>query len=672
MRFGNLLIVRFSLFLTAGILTARFQDGLKPGILFFIILFFGLGISWYFSRRLIFQNIYFGIFTYSCFFAIGYFNFQLRLPANQPGHFSHQIENHSLLQLKIKDKLKPDRFNSKYLAEITAVNKNPSAGNVLVYITADSARSDFFHDMVLLVSANPEPLPASQNPHQFDYSEYLKTLGVYHQIRISGNEILQVSPGKKSLYGRAQRFREKIIEKLSRQDIAADERAVIQALVLGERKDLDQELYDAYAAAGVIHILAVSGLHVGILYLILNSILSLFYFQRRKKLIPFLIIVFILWAYAFLAGLSPSVTRAVMMFSLFAAATVFKRQTSSVNNLFLTLFLLLLINPNWLFQIGFQLSFLAVFFILWIQWDLYLFLKPRSFLVQKIWGLTSVTLCAQLGVLPLTLLYFNRFPALFLISNLAVVPFLSLLMFGGLLFSFLAFFDSLPVWLTTVYNFKILNLNRFVQWIAGQENFIITDIHFSVSKTIISYVLIFSGILCLKTFSLKRLQIFSVSLIVFFAVLIYEKKEQAVPHFIVFHKNKETLMGYKTAGHLLLFSGDTLSDPFKDFPVSRYRVGENINRLTLQTVPSYFRYRNQRILILDSAGLYVNHQDVDILILTNSPRVNLNRLLDSISPGLVLADGSNYASFVSKWEASCQSKKLPFQSTYKEGAFVLK
>src|SRR5690625_2366527 len=148
MRFGNLLIVRFSLFLIAGILTARFQDGSKPGILFFIILFFVLGISWYFSSRLIFQNIYFGIFTYSCFFAIGYFNFQLRLPANQPGHFSHQIENHSLLQLKIKDKLKPDRFNSKYLAEITAVNKNPSAGHAPGYVTADSARSAFFSSIV--------------------------------------------------------------------------------------------------------------------------------------------------------------------------------------------------------------------------------------------------------------------------------------------------------------------------------------------------------------------------------------------------------------------------------------------------------------------------------------------------------------------------------------------
>src|SRR5690606_7904768 len=172
---------------------------------------------------------------------------------------------------------------------------------------------------------------------------------------------------------------------------------IIQALVLGEKKDIDKNLYNEYAAAGAVHILAVSGLHVGILYFILAFLLNPLKRIKSGSYLHAIIIVLLLWGFAMLSGLSPSVTRAVTMFSFFAVAGIFGRQTNTLNTLFLSFLTLLIINPMWLFQVGFQLSYLAVFFIVWLQPIFYKVGYSKSRIIRKIWTIISVTIAAQIG-----------------------------------------------------------------------------------------------------------------------------------------------------------------------------------------------------------------------------------------------------------------------------------
>src|SRR5690606_35618766 len=293
--------------------------------------------------------------TYFCFFFIGYFSYQIRLPQFQPNHYSQIVSENKVvfIQLKILQSLKPDKFNLKYFAEINAVNDEKTKGKILLNISKDSLPKTFSSDKILLVYSSISEIQKPLNPHQFDYSKYMESLGVYGQLRISEKDILKTKIGKPTLLGVAQNFRTHIVEKLQKTKLKTDERAIIQALVLGEKKDNDKNLYDEYAAAGAVHILAVSGLHVGILYFILAFLLNPLKRIKSGSYLHAIIIVLLLWGFAMLSGLSPSVTRAVTMFSFFAVAGIFGRQTNTLNTLFLSFLTLLIINPMWLFQVGF-------------------------------------------------------------------------------------------------------------------------------------------------------------------------------------------------------------------------------------------------------------------------------------------------------------------------------
>lgn len=673
MKFINFAIVRFSIFLTIGILSAHFYPVttfLLPYLLAFLLVFV---LFWFWARKRIFQSVELGIVTYLCFFAIGYVSYQMRLPMFQSNHYTHITTSDipEMLQLKITETLKDDNFNHKYLAEIYEVNGNNSKGKVLVNVSKDSIESRFLVDDLILVYSTISEIPKPLNPHQFDYSKYMKSLGVYGQLHISRKEIIKHQIGAPTLRGFAQNRRARIIEKLQKTKLETDERAIIQALVLGEKKDIDKNLYEKYAAAGAVHILAVSGLHVSIIYFILSFLLKPLSRFKYGSLIQVISIVLSLWGFALLSGLSPSVTRAVTMFSFFALAEVLNRDTNAINTLFLSYFTLLVINPFLLFQVGFQLSYLAVFFIIWLLPIFQNIGYSKYKVVRKVWTLIAVTICAQIGVLPLSLFYFNQFPGLFLLTNIVILPFLSILMCGGILIVILASFDFLPNWLAESYNYLIEQLNWFINWIATQEHFLLGDIHFSKLKTISAYLTIIAFVLCLKKLTYPRLITSLVTIALLISVYIYDENRYSRSQLVVFQKNRQTLLAYQNGKDLSIFKSDSTENLSHDYPIKAFKTKQNITSFSEKTLPFIFKYNDKKILIIDSLGVYPKHENIHTIILSNSPKINLNRLIDSINPSQIIADGSNYHSYVDRWEETCKLKKLPFSHTAKQGAFLL-
>lgn len=673
MKFVNFAIVRFAFVLVLGILTAHFwriDILLLPYLPLFLALLLFL---WLRARKQLFQDGLFGVATYLCFFALGYSTYQMRLPQFQPKHFSHSVSQNepATLQLKIVQTLKPDKYNDKYLAEVTAINQRPASGKLLLIVSRDSLLTPLSPDELALVYSPIKKIPAPLNPHQFDYSKYMKSLGVYGQLRISAQAILKTHPGSKTLLGMAQNLRSKIVAKLEKTKLKTDERAIIQALVLGEKKEISPNLYKAYAAAGAVHILAVSGLHVGILYFLLTL---LFKPLRRLKIGTILeasIIVLILWGFALLSGLSPSVIRAVTMFSFFAMAKLLGRETNSINTLFLSFFALLLINPRWLFQVGFQLSYLAVFFILWLFPVFQKVGYSKYWAVRKTWDIISVTVCAQIGVLPLSLYYFHQFPGLFLLTNIIVLPFLTLLMCGGILIVLLASFEILPHWLAVGYNYCIEGLNGFIQWVAVQEDFLFQNIHFSTLKVLATYLLIITLVFLIQKMTYGRLGRSLLAISILIGVFIFDDFRTSNNQLIVLQKSKQTLIAYKNGSKLVVFNNEPSVKIFENPPLNAFKIAENIRQVSAEKLPKVFGYRNKRILVIDSLGLYPKNTHIHTLLLTQSPRANLDRLIDSLRPQVVVADGSNYYSYVARWEKTCAIKKLPFHHTAKQGAFPI-
>lgn len=674
MKFINFSVIKFAFFLTVGIIIAHFY----PNILYFylaISVYISLLIIWFISKDHLFQTTFFGIVTYTCFFFLGAVTYQINLPEFQK-HGYYQTDSiglkENILQLKVKEVLKSDTYNSKYIAEVIAINNNYFNGKILLNIKKDSFEKILNIDDLLLISSKIKKIYAPLNPHQFDYSMYMKSLGIYNQIYISYQGILNQSKGILTLRGQASKIRNHLIKKLKKNELTPNEIAIVQALILGQKKDINKQLYSDYAAAGAIHILAVSGLHVGIIYFILIALLRPLKYLFKYELVISIIIVISLWGFAFLTGLSPSVIRAVTMFSFFAFAKAINRETNTINTLFLSYFTLLIINPLWLFHIGFQLSYLAVLSILWL---LPLFNKvycPKNYFARKIWDIFTVTLAAQTGIFPLSIYYFHQFPGLFFMTNLIILPFLGVLLGGGIILIILSVFNVLPEWFALTYNYLIKFMNSCIHVIANQKLFLFQNITFSLYKVFASYLLIISIILFWNYQNRKNSLFFAVGLSILFSVSIFDKYSNFKNELIVFHKNKQSIIGNKNNSVLNLYKSDATLNIRNSYPIKAYKIAKGINEYSEIKSPYIFKYNENLILVLDSLGIYPDSNKIDIVILTYDPKINLNRILESLQPKMIIADGSNHKSYVKRWKKSCTKKNIAFHFTGTDGAFIIK
>lgn len=305
-------------------------------------------------------------------------------------------------------------------------------GKVNVYFSK-SVGKQFKYGHLLWVNGHFEKTEGPANPGAFDYRNYLVYQNIHFQDFI-GDEVVKIGESKGNpVVHLAQNIRNKAVETLHRYVPDDEVRSIVLALVLGVKDELENDLLAAFSATGAMHVLAVSGLHVGIIYGLLLLIFRSSGFQKAKfRWLVFAISVSILWTYAFITGLSPSVLRAVTMFTFVAASRAINRKGNIFNTLSASALFLLLYDPYLIMSVGFQLSFLAVFGIVYLFPKLYALWNTQHWLLDKIWTITCVSIAAQLSTAPLSMLYFHQFPNYFLISNLFIIPGAFTILLGGL------------------------------------------------------------------------------------------------------------------------------------------------------------------------------------------------------------------------------------------------
>jgi competence protein ComEC len=298
-------------------------------------------------------------------------------------------------------------------------NYQPSKAEVLVYHDSDLT----MHPGDLIwVAGMPQLVPPPANPAVFDYRNFLLRQGITHRHSI-GNRYFQMGQAELiTLSGFFVNIRSGIIDKMHA--AFSDSRAlqVAQALLIGQKKNLDKEVSDAYVTAGAMHVLAVSGLHVGIIYGFFFLFVKPFRLPTRTRVAYLTVIILLIWCYACLTGLSPSVMRAATMFSFMAMAQMKSRNSSIFNAVALSALVLLLYDPQLLFAVGFQLSYGALLGILLFQPLLVRLWYPKHKLIEYIWQISTVGIAAQLATFPISAHYFNVFPTYFLLSNIVAIP----------------------------------------------------------------------------------------------------------------------------------------------------------------------------------------------------------------------------------------------------------
>lgn len=677
MKLLNFPLIKITFALCVGIILApHFDLSLNQVLWSILILCSVLFLFLQVERRRLVKSAWFGLISLLMFMAIGFLSYefhdQKRFKQHYTQHINADTSRTATIMFRVREVLKPNVFQDRYIVDILKINGASFTGKTLVNSTKDTLGQTLQVDDILVTTASFSPLPSPLNPGQFDYGNYLKKQYIYHQIHTDNKQLMPISSKAHTVFGHAARLRNHINTQLQTYQLKPDELALINALLLGQRQDISPELIESYSKAGAIHILAVSGLHVGLILLLLNALLKPLNYLKHGKVVKTLILVLLLWSFAIIAGLSASVTRAVTMFSIVAIGMNLKRPTNIYNTIAISIFLLLLFKPLFLFDVGFQMSYLAVISIVSLQPILVRIWTPQQRFFKTMWQIFTVTVAAQLGVAPVSLFYFHQFPGLFFVSNLVIIPILGLILGLGIMVIFLASLNILPFWLAFFYGGTIRAMNRFVAWVSRQEQFIFSDISVSAYITFAAYLMLITLFLTIARRNYRHLAAFLLALLFFQSVLFIENHSNQTSAFIIFHKNRFSLLGQKQNTRLTVSHNLDSTAAAKDQVIKNYRISHAI--ITFDEVPleSVYFFKEWQVLVIDSLGIYeVPGLNPDYILLRNSPQLNLSRLLTVLRPKLIIADGSNYKSYVDQWEATCQKQKVPFHLTSRMGAFII-
>ncbi|HUH29715.1 ComEC/Rec2 family competence protein [Gelidibacter sp.] len=678
MKLLNFAIIKITICLIVGILFAHYFDiHIRYIIPITLILIIILSVFLIIEKARLVKSLGFSMLTFFTFMAIGSLTYQLHDQREFKHHYAQQtdlnIDSIKTITFQIREVLKPRINHEKYIVDLLQIDHQVLRGKTLLNVKKDSLSPAFKVDDILIAATPLRDINHPLNPNQFDYKAYLENQYVYHQIFTDNSQLLVFSSEVHTLFGYAAQLRTRINNKLRHYHFKPDELSLINALLLGQRQDISNNILNSYFKAGAIHILAVSGLHVGIILYLLSSMFRPIEYLRRGRIIKIVLIVVILWGFAVVAGLSASVTRAVTMFSIVAIGMNLKRPSNIYNTLAISMFLLLLFKPLFLFDVGFQMSYSAVIAIVSMQPPMVRLWQPKFKPIKKLWEIFTVTMAAQIGVLPISLFYFHQFPGLFFLSNLVIIPVLGLILGMGIVVIFMALMNILPFWLANVYGGIISVMNSFVRWVSLQEKFIFNDIPFSILKVLSLYFLIMTSFFLYRKLSFRRFTAAMLSIMIFQSVLIFEKQKHQSEEFIVFHKSRFSMIGLKKNTALTLSHNLDSVSVAKDHIIRNYKIGNSITAIKEDSLESIYLFHNIRFLVIDSLGIYkIPEFNPDYVILRNSPKINLNRLLDSIKPQLIIADGSNYKSYLKRWELSCLQQNIPYHLTGREGAFVVK
>jgi len=667
MKLLNFLIIKLTICLVAGLLIGYyFPTSWKflLGIVLMGLLFFS--VAYFLAINKSKQKVYVALITYAITIGVGMLLITFHTEQNQLNHYSNflNVSSSDEIKIRIYKRLKSNSFYHKFLARVNTANSKNVSGILLVNV---DTTSQLKIDDVLYVNTELHEIKKPLNPHQFNFKEYMYTQQIYHQAFLNKKNTLKLKP-QKSLYGIARTIRGRINKTLKEYLISEENLSVVNALLLGQRQGISKDTYKSFTKSGAVHILAISGLHIGLLMLLLGFLFKpLSYFKMGKKLIPVVIIV-LLWAYAFITGMSASVMRAVTMFSLVTVAMYSNRVTNTYNTLVISAFLLLLFNPFYVFDIGFQLSYSAVFAIIWIKPLFDKLWKPKYYITRKFWDVLTVTLAAQFGILPLSLFYFHQFPGLFFISNIVIIPLLGILLGVGIFTLLFAYFGWIPTLLFEFFEICISALINFVQFISSKEAFVITNISFNSLNLISWYIFIIGLVLLWKSYSYKRLVFVLSSVVCLQFAYLYNKQRTQTSSFVVFNQYKTTLIAHKNGSKLNYASKNLRYLQNLD----NYIINEFINTTQHDSLQNVYMFKGRKILVVDDQAIYKSSFKPDVVVLTASPKINLARLITALEPELIVVDNNNYKSYVERWKNTCLQKEVNFYNIREQGAFVLK
>ncbi len=481
----------------------------------------------------------------------------------------------------------------------------PINDKVLVYINDASVESND----LLLVHTEILPIENRNNPGEFDAKKYWNNKGIYSTAFIGETDFKLVDKLPIPFYDKWRNTAKTLLNKAFADYLDGDELAVAAALVLGDKSMLTSDVRNSFSAAGAMHVLAVSGLHIGIIL----QILMLFFGQipriftlKRALLVSLLII----WAYAFMIGLPPSVVRATVMFTLLSLGKLTSQESDSLNILFFSAFLMLLFDPLLIYDIGFQLSYLAMLGIFTVYKPISAFINVKNKWLKKIWEGTAIGIAAQLFTFPLTLYYFHQFPNYFLVANIGMMFFAGIVLSLGILLLSVSWLGLLGKLVAIVFGLSLTAMLLFVQWFEMLPGALAEGFVLSPWTIIMCYVLILALMLFHKNRIVLRTTISLGILLLCF--IQYSRYERMVSRELVVFNNNQVLIAYKNQRSTTFFykAPESKLEKLKFIGDAYLKQGSSIgNYIALKDGTTTFRTGSNTLTLHQTKdGIHVTEQ----------------------------------------------------------------
>ena len=429
----------------------------------------------------------FSLLAFILFFLMGHWRMSYTHSQEPPA--SESVQTYDALVLS-----QPEKRTKSFRMDLLIVSGAWKHQRVRAYLYDDKRPGRLLpqEGMAIRVASRLEKARAFVGNGKMDYVTFLKTKDIFLTTRISPDGWQATSVSLRSLSVRerlqwkALQYRKNLMAYMERVGLKNHGLSVVSAMTLGQRQSLDKDLRQAYSDAGVSHLLALSGMHLSILYVFFSLIL----FRRYSGAVGMILTLLAVWAYVLLVGMMPSVTRAALMITLCSIFQFAGRRALTVDLLFFSAFIQLLYNPYCLADIGFQLSYLSVLSILLVH-------VPLQRLLYRIWGspllrwLSSamlVSLVAQLGVAPLVIYYFGNFSLVFLVANLLMVPLATLTLYGAVMLLFLWSIPSVHAWVVWVVNTLVEWQVDILRFLSSLPYASLHDLHLNLPQTGLLYV----------------------------------------------------------------------------------------------------------------------------------------------------------------------------------------
>lgn len=605
-------------------------------------------------------------------FYLGIINTASHEVRSDPQWLGHQEHQCTEFVIKLVDKPQPKARTVLLPASVSYGLREgewlPLKGRVQVYVYKQDSMPQFRTGDQLVIPARLVPLTHNNNPGAFNFAEKQQRSGIWFQAFLSTDEVSFLAAAERP--SRLSALRERLLDQL---DVYIEEpvtQSLTQATLLNEAAGMDAQMQQDYANTGISHIIAISGMHVNMLFALF--MLPLLWLKDKRKLwLKYILVLPFVWLYIALCNYPPSAVRAAVGFTLVTLTILLKRPQDNIHLLCINALVLLILEPMWLFQLGVQLSFLAVLSILVFYPPIRKWYAGKYAVLNVLWNTIAVSLSVQVLVFPLVLYYFHQFPVWFLVANCFAALFSLLQMSMALLImltgitrlkSLAALLGKGLVYLTT-------GFNQVIAWLNAHS----PDLSRMIPLDALDFWLLLLMIVLLAAFWLRKsLWTLYAGLLTAFAFilnLILQDVAAARQEGLIVYAGtgQSAIEKIKGKSSVLLIDSMTAQSFQYAFKPARlkYRIAD-----TKTEAPhnAYWSMQGKRVLFLQHTDS-LPHAEVDYLILTRTAQAGAGTILEALRPGLVILDGSFGRSASLRYAADLQEQGFKVHNTQSDGAW---